>query len=80
MISELQPPGGNVDERNQRALTRMLARLGQWEGVDPARKPAVVILRKHLAGTCAKRPANDAARVNCTQLRQAGCNCGRTSG
>lgn len=71
MIGELKPGAETFYERNQRALTRMLARLGQWQGQDPARQRAVATIRKQLAGTCAKLPAQDAGRVNCTQLLQA---------
>ncbi|HEY0887641.1 MAG TPA: thioredoxin family protein [Ramlibacter sp.] len=70
LIGELQPKAETFYERNQRALVRVSARLRQWEGQDPTRKRAVANIRKQLAGTCAKLPAREAGRANCTQLLQ----------
>ncbi|WP_461500054.1 hypothetical protein [Ramlibacter sp.] len=50
----------------------MLTRLGQWQGQEPVRRRAMANISQRLAGTCAKLPAKDAGRANCTQLLQAG--------
>jgi thioredoxin-related protein len=68
LIAELQPRSETFYERNQRALTRMSARLLQWEGKDPARRRAVAQIRQQLATTCSKLPSRDTGRSNCSRL------------
>ena len=68
LVSELQPKGETFYERNQRALSRMSARLLQWQGKDPARRRAVANIRQQLAGTCTKLPAKDVGRTNCSRV------------
>lgn len=72
LVRELQPGAETFYERNERALTRMLTRLAQWQGRDPARRRAVANIRQQLASTCAKLPPKDAGRANCTQLLHTG--------
>lgn len=72
LIGELKPGAETFYERNQRALSRMLSRLTQWQGKDQGRKLAVANIRQQLAATCAKLPAKDAGRANCNQLLDAG--------
>lgn len=68
LVSELQPRSETFYERNQRALTRMSARLLEWQGQDPARRRAVANVRQQLAATCAKLPAKDTGRLNCSRV------------
>lgn len=68
LIGELQPKAETFYERNQRALVRISARLQQWQGQDPERRRAVTRIRQQLATTCARLPAKDAGRANCTSL------------
>lgn len=68
LLTELQPKPETFYERNQRALSRMATRLIAWQGQDPARRKAVAKLRQQLAGTCAKLPAKDAGRANCSRI------------
>lgn len=72
LVGELQPRAETFYERNERALTRVLTRLAQWQGRDPARRRAVANIRQQLASTCAKLPPKDAGRANCTQLLHTG--------
>ncbi len=72
LIAELQPDAETFYERNQRALSRMLSRLAQWQGKDPMRRRAVANVRQQLAATCAKLPAKDPGRANCDQLLRTG--------
>jgi thiol-disulfide isomerase/thioredoxin len=68
LIAELQPRSETFYERNQRALARMSTSLLEWEGKDPARRRAVATIRRQLAMTCSKLPANDEGRANCSRL------------
>jgi len=65
VIADLSPRGETFFERNQRSLQRMAADLAKWQGVDPAREQVVTALKKQLARTCAKLPANETGRANC---------------
>lgn len=68
LVAELQPKPETFYERNQRALTRMSARLVEWQGKDAARQRAVAHIRRQLAGTCAQLPAKDPGRANCSRV------------
>jgi thiol-disulfide isomerase/thioredoxin len=68
LVGELQPKSETFYERNQRALTRVAARLLEWQGKDRARQQAVVHIRQQLAATCAKLPAKDTGRANCARV------------
>jgi thiol-disulfide isomerase/thioredoxin len=68
LVSELQPKSETFYERNQRALTRMSARLLEWQGKDPARRRAVANIRQQLTATCARLPPKDAGRANCSRV------------
>lgn len=65
LISELQPIPETFYERNERALTRMSARLVEWEGNDAARRHAVADIRRQLAAVCGRLRVHDAGRANC---------------
>jgi thioredoxin-related protein len=68
LVGELQPKSETFYERNQRALTIMSGRLLGWQGKDPARRRAVANIRQQLAATCAKLPAKDTGRANCSRI------------
>lgn len=65
LIAELRPTPETFYERNERALTRMSARLVEWEGKDAARRRTVAEIRRQLAGVCGRLKAHDAGRANC---------------
>jgi thioredoxin-related protein len=65
LVGELKPTPETFYERNQRALSLMAARLVEWQGKDLSRRRAVAAIRRQLAATCSKLPANDAGRANC---------------
>lgn len=71
LISELQPKSETFYERNERALTRMSARLVEWEGKDAARRHAVADIRRQLAAVCGRLKAHDAGRANCMRVMPA---------
>jgi hypothetical protein len=68
LVGELQPKPETFYERNQRALTRMSARLVEWQGKDAARRRVVAHIRQQLAGTCAQLPPKDPGRANCARV------------
>jgi thiol-disulfide isomerase/thioredoxin len=68
VIGQLSPKGETFYERNQRSLQKMAQTLSRWQGADPARTRVVESIKRKLAATCARVPADDAGRSNCENV------------
>jgi thiol-disulfide isomerase/thioredoxin len=68
VIAQLAPTSETFYERNQHSLERMAKRLAKWQGSDPARQRSVNKIKRQLAVTCARLPANEPGRTNCESV------------
>jgi thioredoxin-related protein len=66
VIGELDPIPDTFYGRNLRSLQRMGKKLAAWSQ-DPDQRAALGRIRAQMAGVCAKLPAGDPARSQCTR-------------
>jgi thioredoxin-related protein len=68
VVAQLPPKSETFYERNQRSLQKMAKRLVKWEGTDSARQRSVEKIKRQLAKTCARLPADGPGRANCESV------------
>lgn len=72
VLTGLEPRSDTFYERNQRSLTRMVTKLVEWQGNDPARAKVVAQIKRRLSETCSKLPAKNPGRGNCDRIASIG--------